>query len=752
MFKRVAEDQRFLAAQALQAPQFSLAKTKRQLTFSNLQNFRNKFKVELKVDVILETTLRRSLFWRYLRDEGLLQLLLAYDCCQELKELPPSPLLRMKIKKFIRKFLTIGGVHFIDTESAESLGELQTAFQSILIPIAHPETPTNELEMAQAYLLDRMNDHVGPFIEGPYGYAMAAFENYASKPRTIKDFEKLRLLGEGGFGKVYAVQAVDTGAVWALKEMNKARIITKRRLTTVVNEAGILRKLDHPFVARIHQVFQDEISIYFLLDILPGGDMKFHLKRMSVIPHKVAQFWAACLVLGVKYLHSRNVIHRDLKPSNCILDESGFVVICDFGLSTTAETKDDLKHDQCCGTPGYIAPEMYLGPCWDRRRAPPQPTSKKGKSNFVTQFQTSMKMLTMRKTKIDIFDPSIGENNTAKNLGKVSSFKRLFTKGKSEMQMKNTVLAPIPAVKTARIEEVPMSPTSPKNPLFTNGADDIFSGGSPANSPPNSPGSPNIAVLGGNVGDKNGGLMKLQLNGSNGWQSSRKTSSSGQDEIDRFPRYPHYGVSVDWFAFGVVLHQMYCLGRLPFTRGPKRSHRVLLRNMIQGRVRWNEIALQNAERNRNELLRRQREPNSNPKPLMGLTYDAQDLVQNLLHHDPEQRLGCGPQGVQEVMDHHFFEGIDWEKLEKKHVHSPFLPETQKVNAEVIIEEEKNEHTRKEKRRTRQLTDDHHRQQFRELEYVRQQTLFQEFADCNVNFEVNEFDRASERDRNSCTVM
>lgn len=584
----------------------------------------------------------------------------------------------------------------------------------------------------------------------------------------------------------------DTNAVWALKEMNKVRIITKKRLNTVVAEATILRKVDYPFVARVHQVFQDDVNIYFLLDILPGGELKFHLRRMPVVPHEVAQFWMACLVLGIGYLHSKHIIHRDLKPSNCLLDTSGYVVISDFGLSVTAESAQDLRHDQCCGTPGYIAPEMYLGPCWDRRR----PTEVKKRSSttrrttWLSTFQSSLRALTSKSARVDAFDPSNAQlARGAANSSKVETTNTTRRKaggtaslGDTNNNMRATAnMLDVQSDKTTRQflrvdtnkvfpppENQPVETFSPVNPLL--------SPGSPGSPSPTSPGyiasplSPNVAI-GGNANQLQASFKSPNipvvplLNGDNenddggenvdGLGRLEDTENSVRRlsaDPDRLPRYPNYGVSVDWFALGVILHQFYCLGRMPFTRGPKRSHRTLLRNMVLGKVRWSESALQCAERNRNELHRRLKEPGRAEKPIVGLTYEAQDLVHKLLHHDPEARLGCGTRGVREIMEHPFFDGIDWDKLEKRHIVPPFIPSSTTVNAEFQPNDyDGGEPTKKEKRKSVMLTDEHHRASFKALEYVRSETLFEELVGCQVDFEANHADNGRQS-QVACCIM
>lgn len=206
LLNQVVEDQRFLDAQCA-ISKFAVHKTKRQLTYSNLQNLLARFRTNLKADAILSSGVKRSLFWRYLRDENLLQLLLCYEDCDQAQAIPPGIKLLSYLRHIGLTYLTPGKPYFVGDEGAESVTQLDQDIAGFINAGIVSKIP-NSLKMVMAYLLDRLNDHVGNFIDGPYGYALASFENYALKPRVMRDFERLRLLGEGGFGKVHAVRVV----------------------------------------------------------------------------------------------------------------------------------------------------------------------------------------------------------------------------------------------------------------------------------------------------------------------------------------------------------------------------------------------------------------------------------------------------------------------------------------------------------------------------------------------------------------
>lgn len=95
--------------------------------------------------------------------------------------------------------------------------------------------------------------------------------------------------------------------------------------------------------------------------------MQYHLSRGAVPTREQARFWIISIASALEWLHKNYIIHRDLKPANILLDSEGFIKIADFGLSVNMKSRESLP-TSCCGTVGYIAPEMYLGPSWDKNK------------------------------------------------------------------------------------------------------------------------------------------------------------------------------------------------------------------------------------------------------------------------------------------------------------------------------------------------------------------------------------------------
>ena len=168
-------------------------------------------------------------------------------------------------------------------------------------------------------------------------------------------FTYLTAVGRGGFGRVWKVEYKRNKSIYAMKEMQKLRIVSKRSVHSVINERLLLESLKHSFLVNMHYAFQDRENLYLVLDYKQGGDLRYHLSRHGKFSETQARFWAACILVGLEYLHSKNIIHRDIKPENLVLDEHGYLCITDFGIARTwcSENAKDTS-----GTPGYMAPEV----------------------------------------------------------------------------------------------------------------------------------------------------------------------------------------------------------------------------------------------------------------------------------------------------------------------------------------------------------------------------------------------------------
>ncbi|XP_005061938.1 PREDICTED: serine/threonine-protein kinase 32A [Ficedula albicollis] len=174
---------------------------------------------------------------------------------------------------------------------------------------------------------------------------------------TFDHFEILRAIGKGSFGKVCVVQKTDTKKMYAMKYMNKQKCVERNEVRNVFKELQIMQGLEHPFLVNLWYSFQDEEDMFMVVDLLLGGDLRYHLQRDVRFPEGAVKLFICELVLALDYLQSRHIIHRDIKPDNILLDEHGHVHITDFNIATTLTR--DSPVTTIAGTKPYMAPEMF---------------------------------------------------------------------------------------------------------------------------------------------------------------------------------------------------------------------------------------------------------------------------------------------------------------------------------------------------------------------------------------------------------
>ncbi|XP_056647797.1 ribosomal protein S6 kinase 2 beta isoform X2 [Diorhabda carinulata] len=171
-------------------------------------------------------------------------------------------------------------------------------------------------------------------------------------------FELLKVLGEGSFGKVFLARKVvgtDAGTLYAMKVLKKATLRVRDRHRTKM-ERNILVDVEHPFIVKLHYAFQTEGKLYLVLDFLRGGDLFSRLSKEVMFTEEDVKFYLAELALALNHLHSLGIIYRDLKPENVLLDSDGHIALTDFGLSKSP--LEEGKAYSFCGTVEYMAPEV----------------------------------------------------------------------------------------------------------------------------------------------------------------------------------------------------------------------------------------------------------------------------------------------------------------------------------------------------------------------------------------------------------
>ncbi|CAG9783679.1 unnamed protein product [Diatraea saccharalis] len=176
-----------------------------------------------------------------------------------------------------------------------------------------------------------------------------------------QDFELRKVLGKGGYGKVFQVRKItgpDAGSHFAMKVLKKASIVRNQKDTAHTKaERNILEAVKHPFIVELVYAFQTGGKLYLILEYLSGGELFMHLEREGIFLEDTACFYLSEIILALEHLHSLGIIYRDLKPENVLLDAQGHVKLTDFGLCKEHIQEGIVTHT-FCGTIEYMAPEI----------------------------------------------------------------------------------------------------------------------------------------------------------------------------------------------------------------------------------------------------------------------------------------------------------------------------------------------------------------------------------------------------------
>ncbi|XP_077522827.1 ribosomal protein S6 kinase alpha-5-like isoform X2 [Amblyomma americanum] len=183
----------------------------------------------------------------------------------------------------------------------------------------------------------------------------------------MSNFELLRVLGTGAYGKVFLVRKVgghDHGKLYAMKVLKKASIVQKQKtLEHTRTERQVLEAIrQSPFLVTLHYAFQTDAKLHLILDYVSGGELFTHLYQRDHFTESEVKIYIGEIVLALEHLHKLGIIYRDIKLENILLDSQGHIVLTDFGLS-----KEFLPHEKdqrtysFCGTIEYMAPEVVRG-------------------------------------------------------------------------------------------------------------------------------------------------------------------------------------------------------------------------------------------------------------------------------------------------------------------------------------------------------------------------------------------------------
>jgi len=175
-------------------------------------------------------------------------------------------------------------------------------------------------------------------------------------------FERVRVIGSGSYGCVSLVRHLPTGMPCVIKAVSKAYAFAKKEQQHTLNEKDILSEItitNCPFSAHVFGYFQDDTHLYYVLEYVAGGELFTMMVEYDKFDDSDTRFFVAQLALVLEHMHSLGIVYRDIKPENMLLDELGYIKVCDFGFARFLQRGQHAY--TMCGTPEYIAPEILKG-------------------------------------------------------------------------------------------------------------------------------------------------------------------------------------------------------------------------------------------------------------------------------------------------------------------------------------------------------------------------------------------------------
>jgi serine/threonine protein kinase len=196
----------------------------------------------------------------------------------------------------------------------------------------------------------------------------SAEEYFSEKTYSFnpENFNMISILGHGSFGTV-CLAHYKTNKYYAIKRLLKKRI-NEENISQIISEKNILMKMDNPFILRLYGTCQTKDELFFITEVLDNGDLFNAIYEGDGLTHEACVFYSSCIILGLDFIHKKNIVYRDLKPENVMIGSNGYPKIIDFGLAkqlpyVNFENGIERTYSKCytlCGTVEYSAPEIIV--------------------------------------------------------------------------------------------------------------------------------------------------------------------------------------------------------------------------------------------------------------------------------------------------------------------------------------------------------------------------------------------------------
>jgi serine/threonine protein kinase len=244
-----------------------------------------------------------------------------------------------------------------------AIGVYGPSVQEVQERLTRGEAPKTLFDAVALEVLNDLRMDVFPRFEtSPFYKKYIRLKSLERQKVGLKDITMLKMLGRGAFGSVNACIKKNTGKLYACKCISKRRVMATDSVDSIMSERNVLAVLDSDFVCSLKYSFQDNETLYLVMDLMMGGDLKFHLNKEEKFSEVRSRFYSAEVLLGLEHIHSKGVIYRDIKLENILLDAKGHCKVSDLGLAVM--TRERVKG--YAGTPGYTAPEVILMQPYDK--------------------------------------------------------------------------------------------------------------------------------------------------------------------------------------------------------------------------------------------------------------------------------------------------------------------------------------------------------------------------------------------------